>query len=91
VRRPDTSAARAADGRKRRARRFPDAGWDIRTRDNAAPQLQRNLERFTQFLTLVGLTALAVGGVGAANAARAFLDRKRMTVAALKGVGAPGG
>ena len=77
-----TTAARA---------RFPDAGWDIRTRDNAAPQLQRNLERFTQFLTLVGLTALAVGGVGVANAARAFIDRKRLAVAALKGVGASGG
>jgi len=71
--------------------RFPDAGWDIRTRDNAAPQLQRNIERFTQFLTLVGLTALAVGGVGVANAARAFLDRKRLAVAALKGIGASGG
>jgi putative ABC transport system permease protein len=70
---------------------FPEAGWDIRTRDNAAPQLQKNLERFTQFLTLVGLTALAVGGVGVANAARAFIDRKRLTVAALKSVGASGG
>lgn len=70
---------------------FPDAGWNIRTRENAAPQLQKNLERFTQFLTLVGLTALAVGGVGVANAARAFIDRKRLTVAALKSVGASGG
>lgn len=70
--------------------RFPDSGFDIRTRDNAAPQLQRNLERFTQFLTLVGLTALAVGGVGVANAARAFTERKRLTVAALKGIGASG-
>ena len=30
--------------------------------------LERNVERFTQFLTLVGLTALLVGGVGVANA-----------------------
>ena len=30
--------------------------------------LERNIERFTQFLTLVGLTALLVGGVGVANA-----------------------
>jgi len=70
---------------------LPEAGFDIRTRDNAAPQLQRNLERFTQFLTLVGLTALAVGGVGVANAARAFAERKRLAVAALKGIGASGG
>ncbi|HRK24225.1 MAG TPA: FtsX-like permease family protein [Beijerinckiaceae bacterium] len=86
---PDTASLDTLTDEARRA--FPGAGWDIRTRDNAAPQLKRNIERFTQFLTLVGLTSLAVGGVGVANAARAFLDRKRLTVAALKGIGAPGG
>src|SRR5262245_8604440 len=33
---------------------FPDAGWDIRTRANASPALERDIERFSQFLTLVG-------------------------------------
>lgn len=87
---PEASSARLERVEAQARAAFPEAGWDIRTRDNAAPQLQRNLERFTQFLTLVGLTALAVGGVGVANAARAFIDRKRLTVAALKGVGAAG-
>src|SRR5262249_40948282 len=36
--------------------RLPDAGWEIRTRANASPELGRNIERFTQYLTLVGLT-----------------------------------
>src|SRR5690606_9567970 len=54
--------------------RFPNAGWSIRTRANAAPALSSNIERFSQFLTLVGLTALVVGGVGVANAVRAYLD-----------------
>ena len=49
---------------------FPEAGWSIRTRTNAAPALSANIERFSQFLTLVGLTALVVGGVGVANAVR---------------------
>ena len=40
-------------------KQLPEAGWEIRSRDNASPQLERNIERFTQFLTLVGLTALA--------------------------------
>ena len=71
-------------------RRLPDAGWEIRTRDNASPQLERNVERFTQFLTLVGLTALLVGGVGVANAIKSHLDRKRVTIAAMKSFGAPG-
>ena len=58
---------------------------------NADPRFARNIERFTQFLTLVGLTALLVGGVGVANAVRGFVDRKRASIATLKSLGAPGG
>ena len=43
---------------KRANAQMPDAGWEIRTRNNASPALERHVERFTQFLTLVGLTAL---------------------------------
>ena len=68
-----------------------DAGWEIRSRDNASPGFQRNLERFTQFLTLVGLTALLVGGVGVANAVRRFVDAKKLDFATMKAVGATGG
>ncbi len=71
--------------------KFPDAGWRIRSRANAAPGLQRNITRFAQFLTLVGLTALVVGGVGVANAVRAFLDTKRGVIATFKCIGASGG
>jgi len=70
--------------------KFPDAGWRIRSRANAAPALTRNVDRFSQFLTLVGLTALVVGGVGVANATRAFLETRRMAIATLKSVGASG-
>lgn len=68
----------------------PDAGWRIRSRANAAPGLQRSIDRFAQFLSLVGLTALVVGGVGVANAIRAFLDTKREVIASLKCLGASG-
>jgi putative ABC transport system permease protein len=70
---------------------LPDAGWEIRSRSNASPQLARNVERFTQYLTLVGLTALLVGGVGVANAVKSHLDRKRDVIATMKAVGATGG
>ncbi|PXW58734.1 ABC transporter permease [Chelatococcus asaccharovorans] len=70
---------------------FPEAGWEMRSRLEAAPRLAREIERFTQFLTLVGLTALLVGGVGVANAVNAFVDRKRPSIATLKSIGAPGG
>src|SRR5690606_37120580 len=55
------------------------------------PALSSNIERFSQFLTLVGLTALVVGGVGVANAVSAYLDGKRGVIATLKSLGASGG
>jgi putative ABC transport system permease protein len=69
---------------------FPDAGWEIRTRSKASPQLERNVERFSQFLTLVGLTTLLVGGIGAANAVASHLARKRDAIATMKALGATG-
>lgn len=71
--------------------RFPEAGWEVRTRTGAAPRLETNVKRFAEYLTLVGLTALLVGGVGVANAVKHYLDRKRGSIATLKAVGASGG
>src|SRR5262245_47821452 len=71
-------------------RQLPEAGWEVRSRANASPALERNVERFTQYLTLVGLTALLVGGVGVANAVKGHLDRRREAVATLKALGATG-
>ncbi|HJZ20835.1 MAG TPA: FtsX-like permease family protein, partial [Bradyrhizobium sp.] len=68
----------------------PEAGWEIRSRDNASPQLERTISRFTQFLTLVGLAALLVGGVGVANAVKSHIDRRRDVIAAFKALGATG-
>ncbi|MGQ9366375.1 ABC transporter permease [Azospirillum sp. ST 5-10] len=70
--------------------RFPDAGWRVRDYTNASPQVARFIERMTLFLTLVGLTALLVGGVGVGNAVRAHLDQRAATVATMKCLGAPG-
>ncbi|HSM18864.1 MAG TPA: FtsX-like permease family protein, partial [Hyphomicrobiales bacterium] len=69
----------------------PESGWRIRDRAHASPRLQRSIDRFTQLLTLVGLTALIVGGVGVANAVRGHLESKRQTIAVLKCLGAPAG
>ncbi len=88
-------AANATDAdvvaREQQARAdLPNAGWDIRTRKKASPQLERNIERFSQFLTLVALTALLVGGVGVANAVASHLARKRDAIATMKALGATG-
>ncbi len=69
---------------------LPEAGWEIRSRANATPQLERSVERFAQYLTLVGLTALLVGGIGVANSVKHYLDRKRDVIATLKSIGATG-
>ena len=67
---------------------FPAAGWRIRNFADAAPNLQQLLDRLTVFLTLVGLTALLVGGVGVGNAIEGYLAEKIETIATLKCLGA---
>jgi putative ABC transport system permease protein len=87
----DSSDHAVASIEKQAQAAFPDAGWEIRTRTKASPQLERNVERFSQFLTLVALTTLLVGGVGVANAVAAHLAGKRDAIATMKTLGATGG
>lgn len=67
---------------------FPEAGWEIRSRADAAPGTRTTIERFVQFLTLVGLTTLVIGGVGVANAVTGHLERRRRTIAIWRALGA---
>jgi putative ABC transport system permease protein len=93
LRLPDRDASDGAVASVEKAARsaHPNAGWDIRTRSKASPQLERNVERFSQYLTLVALTALLVGGVGVANAVASHLARKRDSIGTMKALGATGG
>lgn len=65
----------------------PDDGYRISTPDNANPVARRFIDRLVQFLTLVGLTALVVGGVGVSNAVRAYLATRTQTIATYKCLG----
>ena len=67
---------------------YPEAGWRIRDRTTAAPSAERFINLTAQFLTLVGLTALLIGGVGAGNAVRGYLSGKTTIIAILKCIGA---
>jgi putative ABC transport system permease protein len=78
---PASWAARAQNA-------FPEAGWQIRTFSEASPALQRLIDRLALFLTLVGLTALLVGGVGIGNAVGGYIAGKTATIATLKCLGA---
>lgn len=68
--------------------KLESAGFTVADRRDPSPQVKRVLERLRQFLTLIGLTSLLVGGVGVANAVATFIDRRRKTIATLKSIGA---
>ena len=70
---------------------LPEGGFTVRDRRDPSPQVSRTLERLRQFLTLVGLTALLVGGVGVANAVATYIDRRRKVIAAFRSLGATSG
>ena len=69
---------------------FPDQGWRVRDSSSGGSGLRRLVGRMGQFMALVGLTALLVGGVGVSNAVRSYLDGKRDTIATYKILGGSG-
>jgi putative ABC transport system permease protein len=71
--------------------RFEATGLRWRDLRNGAPGVSRFVDRLSDFLILLGLAGLAVGGVGVASAVRAYLERKTETIATLKTLGATGG
>ena len=71
--------------------KFADRGWRIRDPSAAAPGISRVIEQTSQFMTLVGLTALLVGGIGVANGVRAWLLARAKTLATLRCLGASSG
>jgi putative ABC transport system permease protein len=74
--------------RKSISSELSESGFTIRDRRNPSPQVSQVLERLRQFLTLIGLTALLVGGVGVANAVATFIDKRRRVIATMKSIGA---
>ena len=86
VRLPVVTALKTAEASLRRD--YPAAGWQLQDRSDSAPGVRQFIERLGQFLTLVGLTALAVAGVGVGNGVAAYLAGKANTIATLKSLGA---
>jgi putative ABC transport system permease protein len=65
-------------------------GWHVSDSRDAAPEIKRFITRLATFLTLVGLTALLVGGVGVGNAVKSYLDGRIAVIATMKCLGASG-
>jgi putative ABC transport system permease protein len=76
--------------RKSVEQKMPVAGFTSVDRYDPSPQITRTLERLRQFLILIGLASLLVGGVGIANAVATFIDRRIKVIATLRSVGASG-
>lgn len=69
---------------------FPAGGWNIQDRRRSAPGVRFFMDRVAMFLTMIGLAALIVGGVGVSNAVSSYLASKREVIATLKCLGADG-
>ncbi|MFO7982462.1 MAG: FtsX-like permease family protein [Desulfuromonadales bacterium] len=88
LRLPDRTAADQVKSELEQA--FPDAGWRIRTWEQAAPRVRSFLDRLEINLTLIGLCALLIGGLGVSGAVRGYLDSKIVHIATMKCLGASG-
>jgi len=67
---------------------FEGAGHRWTDARNGAPGISEFVDRLSAFLILVGLSGLAVGGVGVSAAVRSYLSRKTGTIATLRALGA---
>lgn len=67
---------------------FANAGMRWTDARNGAPGVAQFVDRLSAFLVLVGLSGLAVGGVGVSAAVRAYLANKTGTIATLRALGA---
>lgn len=68
--------------------RFPDAGWRLRSWREATPRISDFLDRLETNLSLLGLCALLLGGLGVTGAVRGYLGGKINHIATMKCLGA---
>lgn len=68
--------------------REPEASWRLRTAAAVEPSFARFSDRLASYLTLAGLAALLLGGLGIALSVSAYLASRRPTIAVLKALGA---
>ncbi|MGN6675132.1 MAG: ABC transporter permease [Thermomicrobiales bacterium] len=62
-------------------------GATVETADGLLKQLQDSVQLINRFLTIVGLLALLIGGVGIINTMQVLLARRRVEIAMLKTTG----
>ncbi len=75
---------------RRFGRRFERQGVRVRTSERNADRVSETIGYLRNFLALVGLIALLLGGIGVVSGVRTFVLRKIDTVAVLRCLGATG-
>lgn len=83
-----TDGVSAADAARLVEQSFGQAGWRISLPGDATEELSRYFALLRNFLTVVGLSALLVGGVGVAQAVSAYVTERQRSIATMKALGA---
>ncbi|HET7559783.1 MAG TPA: FtsX-like permease family protein, partial [Limnochordia bacterium] len=68
----------------------PFRNYQIRTFDDAQPQVRRLMDALTGFLSLIALLSLVVGGLGVANTVHVYIAESLDDIAVLGSLGASG-
>ncbi|MCY4151689.1 MAG: FtsX-like permease family protein [Aestuariivita sp.] len=73
---------------RRAEEQLANSGMQWRDSRNATPRVSEFIERLSTFLTLLGLSGLAIGGVGVFVSVQDYLEGKLQVIAILKTLGA---
>jgi putative ABC transport system permease protein len=65
--------------------KFPT--YKIRMPENAANNLRRLISNFSEFLSLVSISAMLIAGIGISNTLISFINQKNTSIAIMKSVG----
>lgn len=68
--------------------KYDDGSYEVTFAEDAAPGVGRAIERLGLFLSFAALLSCLIGGIGIANAVRAYFAARAISIARLKCVGA---
>ena len=61
--------------------------YKIRLPENAANNLKRLISNFSEFLSLVSISAMLIAGIGISNTLISFINQKNISIAIMKSIG----
>ncbi|MBU1305847.1 MAG: FtsX-like permease family protein [Alphaproteobacteria bacterium] len=71
-------------------RNFPDHDWQLRSPRQSTATISRFIDVFGNFMLVVALSSMVVGGMGAANAVAAYIGERQGAIATMRSLGAKG-